>query len=75
MEHCLKTIREQLCFSQATLAERIGVSKRMVTYYESGDRRPSPQVAEKIGKELGLTREELWEMFYGQPVGEQKSAG
>ena len=68
MEQDLKTLREQKRLSQLELAELIGVSKRMVTYYESGARRPRPEIANRIGMILGLSKDELWEMFYGQTM-------
>jgi ribosome-binding protein aMBF1 (putative translation factor) len=58
----LKTARGGM--SAKELANRIGVSYQIVYCYENGQKRPSPQVAEKIGKELGLTRNQLWDMFY-----------
>ena len=64
----LKTLREQKRLSQPELAILIGVSKRMVTYYESGTRRPRPEFANRIGVILGLSKDELWEMFYGRTM-------
>ncbi len=46
------------------LAERIGVSYQIVYCYEKGLKRPSPEIAEKIGKVLGLDESQLWQMFY-----------
>ena len=46
------------------LAERIGVTRRSISAYVYGERRPPPRIAERIGRELGLTKEEIWDMFY-----------
>jgi len=48
------------------LAKKTGVSHQAIYYYESGKKRPSPEIANRIGEILGLTKEELWEMFYNK---------
>lgn len=40
----LKKLRAQMGLSQKILAERLGVTKSMVSYYESQERNPSPDV-------------------------------
>lgn len=40
----LKKLRSQMGLSQKILAERLGVTKSMVSYYESQERSPSPDV-------------------------------
>ena len=40
----LKKLRTQMGLSQKILAERLGVTKSMVSYYESQERNPSPDV-------------------------------
>ena len=46
------------------LAKRTGVSHQAIYYYENGKKRPSPDIAARIGEILGLSKDELWEMFY-----------
>lgn len=40
----LKKLRTQMGLSQKLLAERLGVTKSMISYYESQERSPSPDV-------------------------------
>ncbi len=54
------------------LAKRTGVSHQAIYYYESGKKRPSPKIAARIGEILGLSKDELWAMFYEN---EQKPTG
>lgn len=42
------------------VAEKAGVSWQSISYYENGDRRPSPETAIKIGTILGFD----WKRFY-----------
>jgi transcriptional regulator with XRE-family HTH domain len=44
------------------MARRLGVSKSMITQWESGERRPSATNLERFVAELGLTMEQ----FYGE---------
>lgn len=44
----LKALRKGLNLTQQQLAERIGVAKSVVSYYESGDRFPSYDVLIKL---------------------------
>ena len=55
-----------------TLAAKVGVSYQAIYYYESGKKRPSPEIAARIGDVLGLSKDELWAMFYGT---DQKPTG
>ena len=71
----VKELRISSGLTQDELARRIGCSRINISRYESGARRPRPEIANRIGMVLGLSKDELWEMFYGQPVDEQKSAG
>ena len=50
------------------LAKKVGVSYQAIYYYENGKKRPSPEIAARIGDILGLSKEELWEMFYGRTM-------
>ena len=46
----LKTLRTSQKLTQQQLADRIGVAKSVVSYYESGDRYPSYDVLVRIAK-------------------------
>jgi len=59
-------LRKERNMTQAELAKCVGIGQSTLAGYESGTRRPRPEIAEKIGKVLGLTHSQLWEMFYGQ---------
>lgn len=48
------------------LAKKVGVSHQAIYYYENGKKRPSPEIATRIGEILGLNKEQLWEMFYNK---------
>jgi len=44
----IKTLRNQLGLSQRQFAKQLGVSKRTVTYWESGKRRPDINAQSKL---------------------------
>ncbi len=46
--------------TQQQIADLIGVSRVAYTRYESGERKPSPEVAKKIGQILGFP----WTRFF-----------
>ena len=47
-------------FSQNQMAKQIGSTQQMYNYIESGKRRPSPELAQKIAKLLEFD----WKLFY-----------
>ena len=59
-------LRKEAKLTQAELAQILGVSQRMIAALESGERRPSVDLARRIGQELGLP----WTGFF-----EEVSAG
>ena len=61
----LKMMRNKKGITQAELAQELGVSQRAVAAYELGERRPSPEIANKLRQIFELSVEEIWEMFYG----------
>lgn len=65
----LKELRLSSNLTQAALAKRLDVSIRTIAAYESGERRPSIKVAEKIGNMFYLTTDEIWRLFYSQREG------
>lgn len=54
------TRRKEKKLTQSELGEMCGVAQRTIAAYESGERRPSPEVAKKIGEVLGIP----WTDFY-----------
>lgn len=54
--------RKERKLTQAELAQRIGASQRTVAAIECGTRRPSVDMAQRIGEELGFS----WTLFYEQ---------
>ena len=65
----LKHIREMAGMSQETLAEEVGLTQVMVSYIESGTRRPSVLTAKRIAKVLNID----WTEFFNDDP-EEKGA-
>ena len=55
----LKALRTSQKLTQQQLADRIGVAKSIVSYYESGDRYPSYDVLVKIARIFHTTTDYL----------------
>lgn len=55
----LKSLRVSQKFTQQQLADRIGVAKSVISYYESGDRYPSYDVLVKIARIFHTTTDYL----------------
>lgn len=55
----LKTLRTSQKLTQQQLADRIGVAKSVVSYYESGDRYPSYDVLVRIAHVFHTTTDYL----------------
>lgn len=55
----LKNLRTSQKLTQQQLADRIGVAKSVVSYYESGDRYPSYDVLVKIARIFHTTTDYL----------------
>jgi transcriptional regulator with XRE-family HTH domain len=56
----LVEIRKKLKLTQQQVAERAGMNRAYYTMIEAGFRRPSPEVAMRIGKALDFD----WTRFY-----------
>ena len=69
MKDELKHIREMAGMSQETLAEEVGLTQVMVSYIESGTRRPSVETAKRIAKVLNID----WTEFFNDDP-EEKGA-
>lgn len=55
----LKALRTAKKMSQKDLAERIGIAKSVISFYESGDRFPSNDVLVKIARIFNVTTDYL----------------
>lgn len=55
----LKTLRTAKKMSQKDLAERIGIAKSVISFYESGDRFPSYDVLIKIAQIFNVSTDYL----------------
>lgn len=56
----LRAIREGLGFTQAEVADRIGVSRETVTKWERGVSMPRTRRLEDVYKALGVTERKFW---------------
>lgn len=57
-------------FTQEELANRTGLTRQMISAIERGERRPSPEVAQRIAAVLGFD----WTLFFELPTDTDKSA-
>lgn len=55
----LKMLRKNKNLTQAQLGEKLGVAKSVVSYYENGERYPSPEVLIKIARTFYVTTDYL----------------
>ena len=60
MENRLKVLRAEKGWSQADLAERLGVARQSVNAIETGKSDPSLPLAFRIAKLFGLTVEAIF---------------
>ena len=64
----LKTLRTSRNMSQKQLAERIGIAKSVISFYESGDRFPSYDVLIKIAAIFNTSTDYLLDVERGRTV-------
>lgn len=55
----LRTLRKQKNLTQKQLAEQIRVKNSIISFYEVGDRFPSPEIIVKLATTLGVTSDYL----------------
>lgn len=55
----LRTLRKQKNLTQKQLAELIGVKNSIISFYEVGDRFPSPEIIMKLSAVLGTSTDYL----------------
>ena len=73
MKNRLKVLRAERDWSQADLAERIGVSRQAVTAIETGKYDPSLPLALKIGRLFGQAVERIFLDDEEEPAGADPS--
>lgn len=67
----LKKLRVQKDVTMRQVADEAGISESMYCLIENGKRRPSPDVAKRIGRYLGFD----WTRFYDdKPINESGEA-
>jgi len=64
----LKRLRKQAGLTQKQLADCIGVTKSVVSYYELQERYPSPEVLIKLSRIFGVSTDHLLGLTSGQTV-------
>ena len=67
MKNRLRVLRAEQRWSQAELAERLGVSRQTVNALENGRYDPSLPLAFRIGRVFGLAIEEVFEDDHSDP--------
>ncbi len=55
----LKALRKKAGFSQKQVAERVGVTKSVISYYELQERSPSPEVLIKLADIFRVSTDSL----------------
>ncbi|MBQ7887318.1 MAG: helix-turn-helix transcriptional regulator [Clostridia bacterium] len=61
----LTEFRRHKKISQVVMGRRIGMSGRAVSSYETGFRKMTLEIAHKMAVELGITMDELYDLFHG----------
>ncbi len=64
----LKNLRTAQKMSQKELAERIGIAKSVISFYESGERFPSYDVLIKISRIFNVTTDFLLDVERGRMI-------
>lgn len=68
MTSCLQELRRCRGLSAVSLAERVGVTRQTIHAIESGAFAPNTTVALKLGRELGVGVEDLFQLADSEPV-------
>lgn len=59
----LAEMRQEKNLTQEQLAQKINVSRKAISHYETGRAKPSLDVAVKLAKALGVSVEEIYEAW------------
>ena len=68
MTNIIKTARKQLGKAQTDISEEIGITQAALSLMENGRRRPSVNLAKRLGAALGVD----WTLFFEESVGNEK---
>lgn len=60
MQNTIAVIRKSKGISQKDLAKRLGITHWWLNHVESGKRRPSTELLEKVAKELDVSIKDLF---------------
>ena len=63
MKNCIRVLRAEMRWSQAQLAERVGVSRNSINSIENGKFEPSLPLAFKISHAFDRNVEEVFDKF------------
>lgn len=64
----IKELRQQKHFTQSQLAERLGVTKSMVSAYETGARYPSYEILIKLARTFNVSTDYLLGVDTGKSI-------
>jgi transcriptional regulator with XRE-family HTH domain len=66
MAHPLRAYREKLGLSQEDLAEKLGISRQMIGFIETGERKVTPRNALDWEKLIPVPKEKLCPEIFGK---------
>lgn len=64
----LRQLRKQKNLTQKQLAELVGVTNSIISFYEVGDRMPSPEMIVKLAKALNVSTDYLLGMNKNETI-------
>ncbi|WLR50071.1 helix-turn-helix transcriptional regulator [Bacillus tianshenii] len=64
----LVNLRKEKGYTQEVVSEKVGIERPYYTQIETGSRRPSVQVAQKIAQELNFD----WTIFFANECSEKR---
>lgn len=64
----LKELRKQRDLTQKQLAELLGTKDSIISFYETGERNPSPEIIKKLATILGVSTDYLMGMSHNHFV-------
>ena len=67
MTNIIKTARKRLGKAQTDISEEIGITQAALSLMENGRRRPSVEVAKRLGVALGVD----WTLFFEESGGNE----
>ena len=71
LNRAIKTLRLRKEWTQYELAQKIGVTPKMISFYELGERNPSKKTQQKLANAFGITLEGLVNMKETEKKGKE----